>query len=46
MANPLLAMIGAISLAVLGIIAIVSLTVIAAQVGLAVGRFVWKQIRF
>jgi hypothetical protein len=40
MASPLLAMIGAITLATLGIVAIVSLTVIAVQAGLALGRAV------
>jgi hypothetical protein len=40
MASPLLAMIGAITLAVLGIVAIVSIVVIAVQAGLALGQAV------
>ena len=46
MADPLLAMIGAITLAVLGIVALVSITVIAVQAGAALARFVWKQFSF
>ena len=38
MASPILAMIGAMTLGVLGIIAVVSLMVIAVQAGLALGR--------
>ena len=40
MADPLLAMIGATTVALLGVVAIVSLVVIAAQAGLALGRTV------
>ena len=46
MADPLLAMIGAITLAVLGIVAIVSIAVIAVQTGVVLARFVWKQFSF
>ena len=40
MADPLLAMIGAITLGVLGIVAVVSIVVLAVQIGLALGRTV------
>lgn len=38
MASPILAMIGAITLAVLGVVAIVSLAVLGVQAGLALAR--------
>ena len=40
MADPVLAMIGAITLAVFGIVAIVLIVVLAVQAGLALGRAV------
>ena len=46
MADPLLAMIGAFTLAVLGVIAVVSIAFIAGQAGIALARFVCKQFRF
>ena len=47
MASPVLAMIGAITLAFLGIVAIVSLVGIAVQAGLALAHSVnhWRQTR-
>ncbi len=47
MASPLLAMIGAITLAFLGVVAIVSLAVMSVQAGLALGRSIthWRRTR-
>ena len=47
MASPLLAMIGAITLVFLGIVAIVSLVVIAVQAGLALAHSIthWRRTR-
>lgn len=46
MASPLLAMIGSITLAVFFIAALVAITVIAVQAGLALAQFIRKQFRF
>ena len=45
MASPILAMVGAITLAFLGIVALVSLAVIGAQAGFALAHFVCKRFQ-
>ena len=45
MASPLLAAIGAITLLLLGVVAFVSLSVIAVQVGLALAQVVCKRLK-
>jgi len=45
MASPLLAMIGAITLLLLGVVAVVALVVMAAQGGYAAAQFVLKRLK-
>jgi hypothetical protein len=44
MASPILAMIGAITLGMMGVIALTSLVVISVQIGLALGRVRWRSL--